>query len=77
MNKVQQEWENLRLAYQQRYVKYAKQVNENPDNKTVLGQMLESSYVLINVFGLSSEQVQELESYDYCGLTNQDIMDTF
>lgn len=65
----------MRIAYQQRYAKYAKQANENPNNKTVLGQMSENSYVLINMFGLSSEQILELEFYDYCGLTDRDLED--
>lgn len=75
MNKVQQEWEKMRIEYQKRYAKYAKQVKENQNNQTALGQLLESSYVLINVFGLSDKEVVELEANNYCGLTDRDLED--
>lgn len=75
MNKVQQEWEKMRIEYQKRYAKHAKQVKENQNNQTALGQLLESSYVLINVFGLSDKEVVELEANNYCGLTDRDLED--
>lgn len=49
----------MRIAYQIRYAKLCKKVKEsNTDNHGVL---LEMSYVLITVFGITQKQVQEIE----------------
>lgn len=70
MNAVQKEWEKMRIAYQSRYARmYRKAENEfNTDNH---GALLEMSYVLITVFGLTPEQVEEIERNG--GLTNADL----
>lgn len=69
MNAVQEEWEKMRIAYQIRYAKLCKKVKEsNTDNHGVL---LEMSYVLITVFGITQKQVQEIERNG--GLTDADM----
>lgn len=70
MNKVQEEWEKMRIAYQCRYTKMYKKAKDefNTDNH---GMLIEMCYVLISVFGLTSKQVEEIEKND--GLTNKDL----
>lgn len=70
MNKVQEEWEKMRIAYQCRYAKMYKKAKDefNTDHH---GMLIEMSYVLISVFGLTSKQVEEIEKND--GLTNKDL----
>lgn len=70
MTQVQQEWENMRLNYQSRYSRMYKRCKVKPDAE-YHGAMLEMSYVLINVFGLTSKQVEEVEKNS--GLTDADI----
>lgn len=71
MNKVQEEWENMRIAYQSRYARMCKKVKENEFNTDNHGSLLEMSYVLITVFGLTDKQVEEVERNS--GLTNKDM----
>lgn len=70
MNAVQEEWEKMRIAYQIRYARMYKKVKENEINTDNHGALLEMSYVLITVFGLTDKQVQEIEKD---GLTNADL----
>lgn len=78
MANLQETWENMRLSYQKRYINFLKNFeSESYSDKSkeyARGHMLECSYVLINVFGLSSKQVQQLEE-NYCGLTHKDLGD--
>lgn len=71
MNAVQEEWEKMRIAYQIRYARMHKKVKENEINTDNHGALVEMSYVLIEVFGLTDKQVQEIERND--GLTNTDL----
>ena len=71
MNVVQEEWEKMRIAYQIRYARMYKKVKENEINTDNHGPLLEMSYVLIRVFGLTDKQVKEIERND--GLTDADI----
>ena len=71
MNTVQEEWEKMRIAYQNRYAKMYKRIKENEFNTDNHGALLEMSYVLITVFGLTDNQVQEIERND--GFTNTDV----
>lgn len=71
MNAVQEEWEKMRIEYQIRYARMCKKVKENETNTDNHGAVLEMSYVLITVFGLTKKQVWEIERND--GLTNADI----
>lgn len=71
MNSVQEEWEKMRIAYQIRYARIHKKVKDNEINTDNHGALLEMSYVLIEVFGLTDKQVQEVERND--GLTNADL----
>lgn len=70
MNAVQEEWEKMRIAYQIRYARMYKKVRDNEFNTDNHGSLLEMSYVLIEVFGLTDKQVQEIERND--GFTNAD-----
>ena len=71
MNAVQEEWEKMRIAYQNRYAKMCKKIKENEFNTDNHGVLLEMSYVLITVFGLTDKQVQEIERND--GFTDADV----
>lgn len=71
MNAVQEEWEKMRIAYQFRYARMYKKVKENEINTDNHGALLEMSYVLILVFGLTDKQVKEIERNG--GLTDADI----
>lgn len=74
MNAVQEEWKKMRTAYQIRYAKMCKKVKENEFNTDNHGVLLEMSYVLITVFGLTDKQVLEVERNN--GFTNVDINET-
>lgn len=71
MNAVQNEWEKMRIAYQIRYSRMCRKVKENEFNTDNHGSLLEMSYVLITVFGLTDKQVQEIERNG--GLTDADL----
>lgn len=71
MNAVQEEWEKMRIAYQIRYARMYKKVKEDESNTDNHGALLEMSYVLITVFGMTQKQVQEIERNG--GLTDADI----
>ena len=58
-------------AYQIRYARMCKKVKEDESNTDNHGALLEMSYVLITVFGLTAKQVQEVERNG--GLTDDDI----
>lgn len=45
MNKVQEEWEKMRIAYQIRYAKMYKKAKEDESNADNHGALLEMSYV--------------------------------
>lgn len=66
-------WENTRLMYQQRYVKYLKEY-DTTKSEDARGHLNECSYVLISIFGLTDKQIRELE-HNYSGLTNADLED--
>lgn len=67
-------WKNERIRYQQRYVRYLRRWNKT-HNEDDRGHFLECSYVLINIFGLTADQVNELEQNDYDGFTKKDLED--
>ena len=71
MNRIQEEWNEMKLAYQTRYANMYNKVRDNEFNTDNHGALLEMSYVLINVFGLTSTQVNEVERNG--GLTNADM----
>ena len=73
MSRILTTWEQARLDYQKRYVKFVGKYIENPKDKDVLGHLHECSYVLIHIFGLSAKQVTELEKHNFCGLSNADL----
>lgn len=67
MSRIKDAWEAERLAYQQRYANACAKIKESQENETEYSQgmskgtMLERSYVLIEIFGLSCKQVAEVE----------------
>lgn len=71
MNAVQEEWEKMRLRYQERYWKKYEEFRENESDEKNHGALLEMCYVLIGVFGLTAKQVAEVERNH--GFTNADI----
>lgn len=75
MSLITDAWERTRLAYQNRYAVLARKIKTNAIevNERDIGALNEQSYVLITIFGLTQKQIKELESNDYCGLTNNDF----
>lgn len=73
MSNITKAWQDARICYQQRYVSYARKCKENEADKDALGHLHECSYVLIEIFGLTSKQVEELEENDFMGLTRTDL----
>lgn len=71
MSSIREAWEDMRIVYQQRYVKYLKEYH-NTESEYARGHLNECSHVLISVFGLTDKQIREIER-DYSGLTNADI----
>ena len=71
MSNITITWENERIFYQQRYIMWLKKFQAT-NSEYYRGHVLECSYVLINVFGLTSEQIKELE-HDYSGFLNDDL----
>lgn len=79
MSAIKDAWEKQRLDYQGRYVKACVKLKESLDNNRGIaiqerygGAMLEMSWVLCNIFGLSGKQVEEVERN--AGFTNADVM---
>ena len=70
MNNIVEVCEMIRLEYQKRYYEWYQKFEET-NNETIRGHLLETSYVLIEVFGLTSKQVNEVERNH--GFTNADL----
>lgn len=68
--KIVEVWKKQRLEYQQRYAKNCKRFNES-QSEYDRGHLLESSWVLIEVFGLTCKEVDEVEKNG--GFTNKDL----
>ena len=64
-------WNKERIKYQIRYAKSCVKYHKDPENLDNKGHMHEQSWVLINVFGLSSKQIEEIEREG--GFTYDDI----
>lgn len=65
-------WNEERIKYQIRYAKSCAEYHKDPENLDKKGHIHEQSWVLINVFGLSAKQVEEVERED--GFTTEDIL---
>lgn len=61
MTTVQKAWEEMRMNYQKRYFDMYRKVKKDERNTDNHGALIEMSYVLINVFGLTDKQVEEIE----------------
>ena len=72
MTKVQNAWKNMRIDYQIRYARMYRKVKENEFNTDNHGALMEMSYVLIEVFGLTSKQVDEVERNN--GFTDEELI---
>ena len=71
MSNITNAWEKERLSYQQRYVSWLKKLNETHSDEAK-GHLHECSYVLLNIFGLTCKQLEEV-AYNYSGFTNDDL----
>lgn len=78
MNEIKLAWEKTRIEYQKRYYAHLKSLEEKENNGTnkasveySRGHLLEASYALINIFGLTDKEIRELEKNG--GFTNDDI----
>ena len=65
-------WNEERIKYKIRYAKSCIKYHKDPENLDNKGHMHEQSWVLINVFGLSSKQEEEVEK-EGCS-TTEDIL---
>lgn len=70
-NSVIKAWEDERRRYQKRYYEFYRKYKKNTLDMTNRGHMEETSYVLINIFGLTSKQVVQIEKNG--GYTNKDL----
>lgn len=84
MSDIKLAWEKTRIEYQKRYYAYyvhykALEEKENKGSNKASkasveysrGHLLEASYALINIFGLTDKEIRELEKNG--GFTNDDI----
>lgn len=78
MSNIKDIWGTERLKYQQRYYESYKRFQMSMEKDFTefskgqyKGAMLERSWVLINIFGLSKEQVEEVERNK--GFTDEDL----
>lgn len=71
MSNIVEEWNNTRIRYQNRYYGACKKLKTGETNTDNHGAMLEMSYVLISIFGLSPKEVDEVEKNG--GFTNKDL----
>lgn len=71
MTDVQKEYKKMRIMYQKRYYEAWQKHQKCAVGETNHGVMLEMSYVLINIFGLTHKQVEEVERNK--GYTNEDL----
>ena len=71
MSNIVEEWNNARIRYQNRYYGACKKLKTGETNTDNHGAMLEMSYVLISIFGLSPKEVDEVEKNG--GFTNKDL----
>lgn len=71
MSNIVEEWNNARIRYQNRYYSACKKLKTGETNTDNHGAMLEMSYVLISIFGLSPKEVDEVEKNG--GFTNKDL----
>lgn len=71
MSNIVKEWNNARIRYQNRYYGACKKLKTGETNTDNHGAMLEMSYVLISIFGLSPKEVDEVEKNG--GFTNKDL----
>lgn len=78
MSNIKQSWDEERIRYQRRYAESCERFKMSREKEYTefsqgqyKGAMLESSWVLINIFGLSGKQVEEVERNK--GFTNADL----
>ncbi len=70
MSVIREAWNKERLDYQKRYYKANRLLESSGNGGTDHGRVLEMSWVLINIFGLTQAQVEEVERD---GFTNKDV----
>lgn len=81
MCRIKNAWTQQRLEYQLRYAKACEKYEDNTNHKSqniaesyigeCKGAIHEMIWILINIFGLTSKQIEEVEKNK--GLTNADI----
>ena len=71
VSNIVEAWEDMRIVYQQRYVKYLREYDETK-SEYARGHLNECSWVLTGIYNLTDKQIKELE-HNYSGLTNADI----
>ena len=65
MSGIIDSWKDAKNAYVARYYKHHMRYLKNPNDLVNKGAMLENCYVLINIFGCSKEDIQEIEKYGF------------
>ena len=54
-------WNMERIEYQRRYSKLHKDSVKNPEDRYSLGQMHELKYILVSFFGLTEDELEEIQ----------------
>ena len=70
---LKEQIKNMQMIYQLRYAQYLKKYDENNNDMDSHGHAMECSYILINLFGLTDDEVKQLEKNNYAGLLDSDL----
>lgn len=70
---LKEQVKNMQMIYQLRYAQYLKKYDENNNDMDSHGHAMECSYILINLFGLTDDEVKQLEKNNYAGLLDSDL----
>lgn len=54
-------WNMERIEYQRRYSKLHKDSVKNPEDRYILGQIHELKYILVSFFGLTEDELGEIQ----------------
>lgn len=63
----------MQKVYQLRYANYLKKYMNNNYDLDSHGHAMECCYVLIDIFGLTEDEINQLEKNDYAGMLDSDL----
>lgn len=64
---------NLEMVYRARYLRYLRKYDENNNDMDAYGHAMECSFVLHEIFGLTDNEVRQLEKNDYAGILDKEM----